>query len=640
MQPHHSRKSQLRRRTVSAGRIPTVPAPLSTAARLSKHTLIYEGSHFMRASVAIVSLLIMAAISMPKSAGATFPVCVAPGSQDQVALAAGDSFAVIVWRDNRNSLTSSFDIYGQALGHFGSPLWGSGTFGSGAPICTAIDQQDQVTVSVGSGGITSVAWRDARICGPGRERIFAQDLSAGGQPLFAVDGDSVDTTCPPASPRGSRFPRLLSLAGTVNFLAWNYRATGSGELRVRKRVDGSPAPVGVGALWAVPFICLPDIPSTLTTDAAGGVLAAFPDACCGNDLHGRRADAASNILWTESHAHCVGDPNFQIPPRITVGAGANQISAPDGAGGMIVAWEAGSVGSRTIRAQRLDANGNRLWGDSGKLVCGGPGDLQNPQLIRSTSGRSFVVWEAVYSSTESDLYVQRINLLGDTLGARIPICTATLTQTNAQAAAAPNGGCFIVWEDLRDTGSGDLGDIYVQRLDAAGNVACTGNGERMPAPVGTRQSDPRIVAVPLRHFRDGEVIFSHALIVWSDDRNGNPDLYGWYLEDNCPLVVLDAVPTPRPDGARFKISVVPNPSVGSVRIVLTLTKPGAVSAVIYDLTGRSIRMLASKTPLPIGQQTIAWDGRNDKGETVDSGVYFCEVVVDGRRESRRVSLIR
>lgn len=58
--------------------------------------------------------------------------------------------------------------------------------------------------------------------------------------------------------------------------------------------------------------------------------------------------------------------------------------------------------------------------------------------------------------------------------------------------------------------------------------------------------------------------------------------------------------------------------------------PGKVSLIIYNTAGELVRRLVRRTIPSRGvSETVAWDGRNDKGDLVASGVYI--VYLQGRR---------
>jgi flagellar hook assembly protein FlgD len=47
-----------------------------------------------------------------------------------------------------------------------------------------------------------------------------------------------------------------------------------------------------------------------------------------------------------------------------------------------------------------------------------------------------------------------------------------------------------------------------------------------------------------------------------------------------------------------------------------------------------------ESELPAGAQTLRWDGRDQQGQTVASGVYFYELVVGNKVERKKMMLIR
>jgi len=65
----------------------------------------------------------------------------------------------------------------------------------------------------------------------------------------------------------------------------------------------------------------------------------------------------------------------------------------------------------------------------------------------------------------------------------------------------------------------------------------------------------------------------------------------------------------------------PNPFNPTTKIEFTLAKSGFVSLNIYDLLGRKVRTLVSEH-LSSGYKSLLWEGRNDLGKDVASGIYF------------------
>ena len=65
----------------------------------------------------------------------------------------------------------------------------------------------------------------------------------------------------------------------------------------------------------------------------------------------------------------------------------------------------------------------------------------------------------------------------------------------------------------------------------------------------------------------------------------------------------------------------PNPFNPMTTIEFTLPKSGVTTLTIYTVTGQRIRTLANE-PMTAGHHTIVWDGTDDNGQFVASGIYF------------------
>lgn len=81
----------------------------------------------------------------------------------------------------------------------------------------------------------------------------------------------------------------------------------------------------------------------------------------------------------------------------------------------------------------------------------------------------------------------------------------------------------------------------------------------------------------------------------------------------------------------------PNPfNAGtSIPYVVSGRAPVRVTLSIYDTRGALVRTLHEGIELP-GRHVATWDGRDDRGTTVSSGVYFCSLKGAGERQVRRM----
>lgn len=83
----------------------------------------------------------------------------------------------------------------------------------------------------------------------------------------------------------------------------------------------------------------------------------------------------------------------------------------------------------------------------------------------------------------------------------------------------------------------------------------------------------------------------------------------------------------------------PNPFGSETRIGYSLPKRGEASVRVFDPAGRLVRTLARGLHEP-GPHSTSWDGTNDDGRTVPSGVYLYEVESGGQREARQLVRVR
>ena len=65
----------------------------------------------------------------------------------------------------------------------------------------------------------------------------------------------------------------------------------------------------------------------------------------------------------------------------------------------------------------------------------------------------------------------------------------------------------------------------------------------------------------------------------------------------------------------------PNPFVNSTRVAFSLERAQEVKLYVTDVGGRVVRTLADGAA-PGGRSTVHWDGRDDAGRSVASGIYF------------------
>ena len=83
----------------------------------------------------------------------------------------------------------------------------------------------------------------------------------------------------------------------------------------------------------------------------------------------------------------------------------------------------------------------------------------------------------------------------------------------------------------------------------------------------------------------------------------------------------------------------PNPFNPDTIISFSLKAKEQVSIKVYDIRGRLVKTLIEEQ-LPAGEHIIVWDGTNNSGNLVASGIYFSKMITEDYRATKKMSLIK
>jgi hypothetical protein len=85
----------------------------------------------------------------------------------------------------------------------------------------------------------------------------------------------------------------------------------------------------------------------------------------------------------------------------------------------------------------------------------------------------------------------------------------------------------------------------------------------------------------------------------------------------------------------------PNPCNPNTTIRYAIRERGHVSLMIYDVAGRLIKTMVNEVQFPrAGGYAPTWNGTNENGEAVASGVYFYRLVAKNFAQTRKLVLIK
>lgn len=150
-------------------------------------------------------------------------------------------------------------------------------------------------------------------------------------------------------------------------------------------------------------------------------------------------------------------------------------------GAVIYAWSDTKLGERDLWAQKVDAQGNMVWG-SPVLIDGKPDRQEDPVITRTSDNNYIIAWIDFYDDQDGNVYAQKINTNGELLwqeGGK-PVCLVPGVQLTLNIEADNAGGAYIVWMDSRNPSK----DLFGQRLDADGNPVWAVNGIAIADGIG------------------------------------------------------------------------------------------------------------------------------------------------------------
>jgi len=294
-----------------------------------------------------------------------------------------------------------------------------------------------------------VVWQDGRN-GAGNYDIYAQRVDGSGELLWAPAGVPV---C--VATNNQINPTIIPDGAGGAFIAWQDNRKGS-EFDIYVQHITASGTVVSGGGWVADGLGICTATNsqfypTLASDGAGGAYIAWQDFRSGTDNHifAQRVTGAGVVAanWPADGTPVCQAPFSQYYPVVT----------GDGSRGAFIAWQDYRSGTTNqIFAQYLTAENAELADDGVPVSQTSDGQF-SPQIASDEQGGAFVTWYDSRSGSTNDIYVQRIDNLGQRYGAWDPdglaVCLATNSQQFPVVTASSPGSAILTWQDLRSGGT-------------------------------------------------------------------------------------------------------------------------------------------------------------------------------------------
>lgn len=404
-----------------------------------------------------------------------------------------DGGAIYVWSDTK---LGERDLWAQKVDAAGNMVWGDPVLIDGKA-----DRQEDPVITKTSDGNYIIAWIDFFDDPDGN--VYAQKINNQGQLLWPAGGKPVCTTY------GVQIGLNMEAdnAGGA-FIIWGDSRNPSKDL-YGQRLSSTGDP-----LWienGIPIANGPgdEVQNTMLPDGQGGMMIGYTHTHLGqSDVYVKHFNANSVMTWANPL-------ELAVAPLNQYGV---RMAALD-AGEFVFTWTDNRTGDNDIYAQKINIAGQILWADPYIVFSDAsatpPVSQLNPRIVKTSDNAVVIVWEDHRLDLQNpDLFAQKISAAGTKLwdAAGIAVTTAEFAQYGQRMAADDNGGCYVVWDDLRN-GNSPNDDIYAQHLSSTGSALWTPGGK----PICTMPNEQNGGLVKVSN--------GNIYINWMDLRNGSVGIY-------------------------------------------------------------------------------------------------------------------
>ena len=117
---------------------------------------------------------------------------------------------------------------------------------------------------------------------------------------------------------------------------------------------------------------------------------------------------------------------------------------------------------------------------------------------------------------------------------------------------------------------------------------------------------------------------------------------GWYVDDINITFTTPETTVPGDEVIPMEFALrqnAPNPFNPVTVIAYQLPHDAHVTIDVFNIAGRLVRTLVNETQ-PAGVKAVSWDGTNDTGEKVASGIYMYRMTADDYTSKRMMVLLK
>lgn len=316
-------------------------------------------------------------------------------------------------------------------------------------------------------------------------------------------------------------PKIMHAPGGGVWISWFNNASGNYNVYAQYlNADGVPQLPAGGVLVSNHPSLSSLVDYDLNVDSSGNALIIFTDARAGTDrdIYAYRVSQSGSMLWGADGVTLSANDSFEADPRIT--------QTSDGQ--FVAIWPRSAPG-QAMMMQRLDADGNKLFGTDG-IVAAGNGS-ENPafcEMIPGEDGSVIVIYirDTATFSSPRHVHAQKYSSTGQPLwggkgGTPIILSSAVVPIAHRPRILSDGqGGAIFAWHNTQ-TGAFN---VWVQRVTSNGTVLFPDGGAQAANFPARLHLDPALAFLPETN---------ETLVVWNE-RNTAQSQWGIYAQRLSP----------------------------------------------------------------------------------------------------------
>jgi len=508
---------------------------------------------------------------------------------------------VILWEDTRNN---NLQIYMQILNPDGSTAFDK----NGIPITnnTECYQENMDVVFNSNNGLTSVVWEEIR---ENTKKIYTQAIDQNGSFTWSDDlGIQVSANL---SPENQEYPQISNIINGTNieyFIGWSDPPdwiNGFDIYAQKLSEDGT-------ILWTDDVLICDSIGDNILYEIIQNYFIWVSIQWPNHNLYVKSINSDGSTMngWPEEGLLICGEPGIESYPK---GFLTNQ--------DLLVIWEDYRNNNRDIYGQLITSEGNTLWQDSG--TCLATGDFDDLNFSIDFNDEYFYMsWESDNGSN-FEIKTQKYDYLGSPVWQNDLVLGVANSDKDDPDIKCVEDGLIVTWSEQMDYVNKA---IKAQMINESGEILWSEDGLFVCDYIRHRNK-------PILSFNGND----HIYCTWEDERSS----YGFSLYDiyaqkiNISELFADDHSIP---SYTCSLCNYPNPFNPTTTISFSIQELSKINLSIYNIKGQKVKTLVNNE-LTSGSHSIIWNGKNESGETVSSGLFFYKLNVNGKAEEVKKCLL-